>query len=149
MFDKVKTLMTPATEEAAHQNESGQLHVVEELLPGSVPSARSSGDRTVELSIANPFIMGETVEHPRVSSVSDPLVFPKEVQLNGLVKFRMHFNDSNMPQQTKDVLARHQGAFGKSTTNQPGDVSYLPKNFGRGLNLDGMDMRLFKFCRMA
>lgn len=144
---KLKTLTKTFKEEAARVNGSNRSMAVEELLPGSLPSSRSPEDRVVELSISNPFIMGELAEHPRLTSVSEPVIIPKHVQANGLVKFRLQFNDPNMPQKTKDVLAKHQRTFNDNRTNKAGDVSYLPRDFGRGLNLDEMDMRLLKFCK--
>ncbi len=124
--------------------------VLEELWPGSAPSLPSPLDRVVELAIPNPFIMGDLSEipdHPRLTSIFDPVVIPKQVRVNGLVKFHLQFNDPNMPQSMKQVLTKYRKEYNDQLKTKVGEVSYLPPDFGRGLNLNSMDQRLFKFCK--
>ncbi|KAJ9501519.1 hypothetical protein H2202_003313 [Exophiala xenobiotica] len=126
--------------------------VLEELWPGSAPSLPSPLDRVVDLAIPNPFIMGdlsEIPEHPRLTSIFDPVVVPKQVRVNGLVKFHLQFNDPNMPQSTKQVLTKYRKEYNDHLKTKVGEVSYLPPDFGRGLNLEAMDQRLFKFYVVA
>jgi len=68
---------------------------------------------------------------------------------NGLVKFRLQSNNPEVGQHAKDILEKHRPTRNKTQyeTRMTGDVSYLPPDFGRGLHLDEMDMRLFKFCK--
>ena len=90
--------------------------------------------------------MSELPDHPRLTSLFDPVIVPHHVRVNGLVKFHLQFNDPNMPQRTRDILATYRKDHNVGEVRQAGDVSYLPPDFGRGLNLDEMDTRLFKFC---
>lgn len=89
---------------------------------------------------------GEVPNHPRLTSLFDPVIIPNQLRVNGLVKFHLQFNDKNVPQRTKDALASYRKEQQAGEITSAGDVSYLPRDFGRGLNLDEMDMRLFKFC---
>jgi hypothetical protein len=122
---------------------------LQDLFPGSAPSARNPADRTVELRIFNPFIFEEHAEHPRLTSSLEPIVSPLDgnINENSLIKFHLHFDNPNMPERTKTLLAQQKRKFTEQMKTKAGDVSYLPRDFGRGFNLDQMDMRLFKFCK--
>ena len=123
--------------------------LLEELLPGSSPSLPSPGDRVVELTHVNPFITDDSLqlsEHPRLTSVFDPVKMPTQVRVNGLVKFHLQFSDPNMPSSTKEVLSKYRQEYNDQVKSKVGEVPLLPSDFGRGLRLNPMDLRLFKFC---
>lgn len=125
---------------------------LEELFPGSSPSLPSPEDRIVELALANPFITYHSLklsEHPRLTSVFDPVKIPTQVRVNGLVKFHLQFSDPNMPSSTKEVLSKYRQEYNDQMKSKVGDLPLLPADFGRGLRLNPMDLRLFKFCTSA
>ena len=90
---------------------------------------------------------GQLPLHPRLCSLFDPVIVPYHLRVNGLLKFHLHFNDPNLPQRTKDILATYRNDQQAGEITSAGDVSYLPRNFGCSLSLDQLDMRLFKFCK--
>ncbi|KAJ9622203.1 hypothetical protein H2204_011635 [Knufia peltigerae] len=125
---------------------------LEELFPGSSPSLPSPEDRIVELALANPFITDHSLklsEHPRLTSVFDPVKIPTQVRVNGLVKFHLQFSDPNMPSSTKEVLSKYRQEYNDQMKSKVGDLPLLPADFGRGLRLNPMDLRLFKFYVVA
>lgn len=125
-----------------------------DILSQSDPILPNPSDRVVNLLISNPYADEELSEHPRLTSESDPVILPKETWVdgticaNGLVKFRLQFNNDKVPQTARDILGKQRLSINNppEKVDAAGDVSYLPPDFGRGLRLDEMDMRLFKFC---
>jgi hypothetical protein len=103
--------------------------------------------RLVKLDISNPFLINGLCEHPRLLSNLSPVPV-SQVHVSGLIKFRLQFEDPKMPQKTREILAKHQRKVNDQMSVKPGQVSYLPKDFGRGLNLDDMDTRLLKSCEL-
>lgn len=128
---------------------------VRDILSRSNPTLPNPSDRVVNLLETNPYADEQLSEHPRLTSESDPVILPKETWVdgticaNGLVKFRLQFNNDKVPQTAKDTLAKYRSANenNRCEPSAVGDVSYLPPDFGRGLRFDEMDMRLFKFCK--
>lgn len=100
----------------------------------------------MNLHISNPFLVHGLADHPRLLSSLAPVQI-SHVHVSGLIKFRLQFDSPNMPQKTRAILAQQQRRISDQMSIRSGQVSYLPKDFGRGLNLDDMDSRLLKFCK--
>ena len=160
--EPVEPLNLPETSEVA----SGQQDIasssnitdseeLRQILSLSNPVVPDVDDRWLNLTVSNPYAADEVSEHPRLTSICDPVTIQNEVWVdgmicaNGLVKFRLQFDNPKVGQHAKDILEKHRSTRNKTQyeTKMAGDVSYLPPGFGRGLHLDEMDMRLFKFCK--
>lgn len=119
-----------------------------DLFPDFAPSVPSLEERSVDLAVPNPFAVDGLTEHPRVTSQLEPVVIPPDGAINGLVKFRLRFDDLQVPDQQRMPLAMQKEKYTVQTTKSPTTIGvpYLPPDFGRGLNLNRTDMKLLKFC---
>jgi hypothetical protein len=115
----------------------------QEILP-SVPQNQN-------LTTFNPFAEDSVNRHPRIKRTA--IVIPQGGAVNGYVKARFWNSDGR----AATVVVPKYSAFyqspmavhHRSIPYVPDGKAYiprLPRDFGRGLELDELDSKLFKFC---
>ena len=104
-------------------------------------------ERTLDLSVENPFAIDNVVVHPRLRSRPIAPVLRTEGAVDGLIKFRFQLkqNQSSNPRRptydnsTRETTERAHNPFLNPLPN-------LPRDFGRGMKLEATDAKLLKFC---
>jgi hypothetical protein len=119
----------------------------QEILP-SVPPKENC---RVDLNIPNPFAEDSANRHPYIGRTRIKL--PQDSTIDGYIKVRF-WNSDNRPASVlppnrrasrRNVLAVHH----RSLPHVPSGKANIPRllpDFGRGLKLDELDNKLFKFC---
>ena len=124
-------------------------NLIADLFPSLLPSVPSPVDRAPDVAVSNPFQADGVLEHPRLRSEAKPVEVPVDGVINGLIKFRLHQDkepDESVEMRRPQFLQRYMKSRKPNPTTARG-VPYLPPEFGRGLKLDPMDLKLMRFCK--
>ncbi|KAL8851387.1 MAG: hypothetical protein Q9221_003658 [Calogaya cf. arnoldii] len=122
-------------------------NLIADLFPSLLPSVPSPVDRAPDVAVSNPFQADGVLEHPRLRSEAKPVEVPVDGVINGLIKFRLHQDkepDESVEMRRPQFLQRYMKSRKPNPTTARG-VPYLPPEFGRGLKLDPMDLKLMRF----
>ncbi|KAL8882246.1 MAG: hypothetical protein Q9198_000725 [Flavoplaca austrocitrina] len=121
-------------------------NVIADLFPSLLPSVPSPAGRAPDIAVSNPFQADGMLEHPRLRSEAKPVEVPVDGVINGLIKFRLRQNKEPEPVEMRrpQFLQRHMKSRRPNPTTAQ-RVPYLPPEFGRGLRLDSMDLKLMQF----
>ena len=94
--------------------------------------------------------MGGIPEHPRIRAQLKAAIEGDEGAYAGLLKFRIRAHEAqDYSGPIKGAYLHRQSMSNTYPTNNNQSVSFLPPNFGRNLNLDPIDSKLMKFCRLT